>query len=204
MNRGDSLNIIVTGFEPFLDNSINPTLEVLELLPKSIKGNEIITLKLPVEYDKCFDLLKPYIDKYEPGIILNLGLAPKRKYISLERVAINVNSSNNEDNLGVKKVDDCIIENGENAYFSKLPLRKILNILDRKGIPVEISNTAGLYVCNNIMYNVLHYINTNKLDIKAGFIHVPLMDKQVKNRSQNSLPLVTILESVIDAIKATL
>jgi pyroglutamyl-peptidase len=86
------LNIIVTGFEPFLDNEINPTLEVLGLLPKSIYGNNIITVKLPVEYDRCFEVLLPYIKKYEPGIIINLGLAPRRKNICLERVAININN----------------------------------------------------------------------------------------------------------------
>ena len=198
------MNIIVTGFEPFLGNEINPTLEVLELLPKSIKGNNIVTVKLPVVYDQCFAVLKPYIKKYKPGLILNLGLAPRRKHISLERVALNVSNSIHKDNIGVIKTDESIIEYGENAYFSKLPLRKIYNILDKKGIPVEISNTAGLYICNNIMYHVLHYIDINKLNTNAGFIHVPFMDKQIKDESINSLPLVTILEGVIDAIKATL
>ena len=198
------MNIIVTGFEPFLGNEINPTLEVLELLPKSIKGNNIVTVKLPVVYDQCFAVLKPYIKKYKPGLILNLGLAPRRKHISLERVALNVSNSIHKDNIGVIKTDESIIEYGKNAYFSKLPLRKIYNILDKKGIPVEISNTAGLYICNNIMYHVLHYIDINKLNTNAGFIHVPFMDKQIKDESINSLPLVTILEGVIDAIKATL
>ena len=198
------MNIIVTGFVPFLDNELNPTSEVLELLPKSIKGNEIITVLLPVEYDQCFQVLKPYIDKYKPGIIINLGLAPKRKNISLERVALNISNSEYSDNKGIIKIDESIIENGENAYFSKLPLRKILNILVKKGIPVEISNTAGLYICNNLMYHVLHYIESNKLETKAGFVHVPFMDKQVKDKLENSLPLVTILEGIIDVIKGTL
>lgn len=198
------MNIIVTGFEPFLDNDLNPTLEVLELLPKSIKGNPIITVKLPVEYDKCFDILKPYIDEYNPGIIINLGLAAKRTGISLERVALNMSSSVHQDNTGVIKVDERIIEGGENAYFSKLPLRKIYDILDIKGIPVEISNSAGLYICNNLMYHVMHYIKVNSLDIKAGFVHVPFMDEQVKDKLDSSMPLVRILEGVIDAIKATL
>lgn len=198
------MNIIITGFEPFLDNEINPTLEVLELLPKSIKGNDIITLKLPVLYDDTFKVLKPYIDKYEPGIIINLGLASGRKNICLERVALNVSDSAYGDNSGVIKIDEKIIENGKNAYFSNLPLRKIFNTINKKGIPAEISNTAGLYVCNNLMYHVLHYLEINNLDTKAGFIHVPLMDTQKKSASDHSLPLVTILEGVIDSIKGTL
>ncbi len=198
------MNIIVTGFEPFLNNDINPTLEVLELLPKSIKGNDIITVKLPVLYDQCFEVLKPYIEKYKPGIIINLGLAANRKNICLERVALNVSNSNHEDNAGIMRIDETIVINAKNAYFSKLPLRKIYNTLNKKGIPVEISNTAGLYICNNLMYHVLHYININNLDTKAGFIHVPLMEEQVKSKLDNSLPLVTILEGVIDSIKGTL
>lgn len=198
------MNIIVTGFEPFLDNDVNPTLEVLELLPKKILGNDIITVKLPVLYDQCFEVLKTYIDKYEPGIIINLGLAAKRKNICLERVALNISDSIHEDNSGVIKIDETIIENGENAYFSTLPLRKIYDSINNKGIPVEISNTAGLYICNNLMYHVLHYINNNDLDTKAGFIHVPFMDEQVESKLNNSLPLVIILQGIIDSIKATL
>jgi len=198
------LNIIVTGFEPFLDNDVNPTLEVLKLLPKSIKGHNLITIKLPVLYDQCFEVLKPYIDKYKPGVIINLGLAPRRKNICLERVALNISNSTYGDNNGVIKIDEMIMENGENAYFSKLPLRKLFNTINKKGIPVEISNTAGLYICNNLMYHVLHYINFNKLDIKAGFIHVPFMDKQVKSKLDNSLPLNIILEGIIDSIKGTI
>lgn len=198
------MNIIVTGFEPFLDNEINPTMEVIGLLPKSILGNDIITVKIPVEYDLCFDVLKPFIDKYNPGIIVNLGLAANRKNICLERIALNISSSKFGDNLGVIKTDEIILQDGLNAYFSTLPLRKTYDILKRKSIPVEISNTAGLYVCNNLMYHVLHYININSLNTKAGFIHVPFMDRQVKDDSVCSLPLVTILEGVIDTIKATL
>lgn len=198
------MTIIVTGFEPFLNNEVNPTLEVLGLLPKSIRGNDIITVRLPVEYDQCFNVLKPYIEKYKPGIIINLGLAPTRKNICIERVALNISSSKYEDNSKVIKTEESIIKNGKNAYFSTLPMTKIYDILKKKGIPVEISNTAGLYICNNIMYHVLHYIEVNNLDTKAGFIHVPFMTKQVKDDSINSLPLVTILEGVIDVIKTTL
>lgn len=198
------MNIIVTGFEPFLDNAINPSIEVIELLPKSILGNDVITVKLPVEYDNCFEILKPYIDKYKPGLIVNLGLAPRRKNICLERVALNVSNSIHGDNLGVVKTEEIIKENGKNAYFSTLALVEIYEVLKKKGIPVEVSNTAGLFICNNLMYHVLHYIHSNKLDIKAGFVHIPFMDKQVTDDSVNSLPLVTILEGVIDTIKMTM
>ncbi len=198
------MTIIVTGFEPFLNNEVNPTSEVLGLLPSSIRGNDIITVRLPVEYDRCFDVLKPYIEKYNPGMIILLGLAPTRKNICIERVALNVSSSKYEDNSQIIKTEEKIIEDGKNAYFSTLPMTKIYNILKKKRIPVEISNTAGLYICNNVAYHVLHHIEVNNMDIKAGLIHVPFMTKQVKDDSVNSLPLVIILEGIIDTIKATL
>lgn len=198
------MKIIVTGFEPFLDNTENPSSEILELLPKSIYGNEIITIKLPVIYDECFDILKLEIMKHKPDVIINIGLAAGRKAISIERVALNINDSVHPDNLGNIFKDKKIIEKGEAAYFSKLPIRKIYEKLKEKNIPVEISNTAGLFICNNLMYHVLNYIDKNNLDIIAGFIHVPLMTEQVENLSVNSLPLVIILEGIIDVIKECL
>ncbi|MBN2605129.1 MAG: pyroglutamyl-peptidase I [Bacilli bacterium] len=198
------MKILVTGFEPFLDNLENPSYELLGLLPKSIYGNEIIKVPLPVEFDRCFEVLKPYIDQHKPGIILNVGLAGGRKSISPERVAINVNDSINPDNVGYCPVDQVIIEHGENAYFSTLDIRNIINRLEQKNIPVHLSNSAGTYVCNNLMYHVLHYVKTNHLNCKAGFVHVPFMSEQVKTDDYQSLPIAVILEGIIDIIKACL
>jgi len=198
------MNILITGFVAFLKNTENPTEEVLKLLPKSIYGNKITTVLLPVVYDKCFEKLLPFIKETNPDIIINLGLAGSRKGISLERVAINIKDYSLPDNNGVIKDSEAIVDGGKNAYFSTLPLKKIMTKIQSKNIAVEISNTAGTYVCNNLMYHVLHYIETNKLDIKAGFIHVPYMSEQLLNKSENSLPLDIILEGIIDSIKACL
>lgn len=196
------MKILVTGFEPFLDNAENPSYEVLGLLPKNIYGNELIKVALPVEFDRCFDVLKPYIEKYNPEIIINVGLSGGRKYICPERVAININDSVNPDNRGYCPTDQVIIKDGENAYFSTLDLRNIIEKLNAKNIPVHMSNSAGTYVCNNLMYHVLHYAKINNLNIKAGFIHVPFMTEQVNNDDYQSLPIAVILEGIIDIIKA--
>jgi pyroglutamyl-peptidase len=198
------MKVLVTGFGRFLSNEENPTKEILKLLPKSIHGNEIITVELPVIYDECFDYLKPIIESNNPDIILMLGLAGGRKAITLERLAVNLKDAVGPDNIGYTPHDESIVKEGKEAYFSTLPLRKIEARLQEKNIPVALSNSAGLYVCNNIMYHVLHYVDQNNLDVVSGFVHLPYMDEQKREKDAFSLPLVVMLEAVIDIIKIIL
>ncbi len=199
------MTILVTGFGAFGNNDENPTKEILGLLPKSVYGNEIKTLLLPVVFDECFEVLKPVIEKEKPSIIINLGLAAGRTGITPERLAINLKDARIEDNKGNKPVDKEIITGAPLAYHSTLPLRKIESILKRKHLPVAISNSAGLYVCNNIMYHTLHYIDQFELDTLAGFIHIPLMSEQVTTDEKRfHMPLYDILEGIIDCIKTML
>jgi len=198
------LKILITGFGTFLDNEENPTNEVIKLLPSSIYGNEIIKVELPVVFDECFDMLLPIIKSENPDVIINLGLAGGRKSISIERVAINISDSKFKDNKGNAPQDEIIKLEGRNAYFSTLPIRDIVEKIKDKNTPVSISNSAGTYVCNNLMYHVLHYVEANGLSIRAGFIHVPYMSEQDIKKDAFSLKLDVILEAIIDAIKACL
>lgn len=195
------MRIIITGFKPFMSHDVNPTEEIISILPGQIYGNEIIRLLLPVEFDNSFDVLKEAIIKYKPNVVIALGLAGNRKAISLERVAINVDHSTAPDNIGNTPNHKTIIKSGMNAYFSTLPLDDIVLKLKQKNINVEISNTAGTYVCNNLFYHLMNYIEENNLNIKAGFVHVPLMDEQLKSKGNFSMPLSTMVEGVIDLIK---
>lgn len=196
------MNILVTGFEAFLDNQKNPTQEVVRLLPNTIKGHKIIGIELPVIYKESFEILKKNILTYEPEIVICLGLASNRSMITPERIAININDSLHPDNAGNVLVDLPIIPSGKNAYFSSLPIKKIVSKLTEKHIKSKISNSAGLYVCNDLMYRLLHFVEVSQSQIKAGFIHVPLMKEQTD--SENAMPLNMILESVIEAIKLSL
>jgi pyroglutamyl-peptidase len=126
------MNIIVTGFGRFLTNEENPTKEILNLLPKSIKGHNVYPIELPVIFDECFDYLRPYIEELQPDIIILLGLAGGRKTVSLERVAINMKDAKGPDNIGYIPVDEVIQKDGKNAYFSTLPLREIESKLREK------------------------------------------------------------------------
>ena len=197
------MNIIVTGFEAFHKNGENPTEEVIKLLPRSIKGHNIIPLLLPVLYEESFNILLEKLQDVDADVIILLGLAGGRKGITPERVAINIADASIPDNNGVLHQDKKIIEDGKNAYFATLPIKDIVSKLQEKHIDTYISNSAGAYVCNDIMYRTLHYIETYNFNIKAGFIHVPFMDEQ-DSRGMYSMPLPTILEGVIDAIKVCL
>jgi pyroglutamyl-peptidase len=198
------MKIIVTGFGRFLDNEFNPTKEVLNSLPSSIGKATLFPIELPVIFDECFDYLRPFIDEIKPDVIIELGLAGGRTSITPERVAINMKDASGPDNIGFKPIDEVIKKDGKNAYFSTLPLREIEDALKESKIPVSISNSAGLYVCNNIMYHVLYYIDQNSLDIKSGFIHVPFSDELKPNKNVFSLPQSTINEAVINIIKTVL
>lgn len=196
------MNILVTGFEAFLENSKNPTEEVVSLLPNDIEGHKIIGIKLPVVYKESFEILEESITRYNPQIVICLGLASDRSMITPERVAINLNDSVHPDNKGNIYQNQFIIPNGNTAYFSTLPIQDIVLRLTEKNIKCSISNTAGLYVCNDLMYRLLQYIDINNKTIKAGFIHVPLMKEQ--SDSDKAMPLSLLCEGVIEAIKMCL
>jgi len=164
--------ILLTGFVPFLDYKINPTMQIVEALSnKEMHGYEIVGRILSVDFQQSADQLKQYIDEVKPQMIISLGLAGGRYKITPERIAINVKDGE-PDNNGYTPVDESIYENGADAYLTNLPIRNMVNRLQKEGFPAEISNTAGTYLCNNIMYEGLAYAKQNE-GVKAGFIHIP-------------------------------
>lgn len=189
------MRCLITGFEPFLERSENPSMDVLPLLKSEIDGCEIETLLLPVIFDQVFDDVKTMIDTFKPDMIIHLGLAEDRDKIALERVAINIKDARGKDNVGNCPIDETIVIGGQPAYFSSLPLRKFEEVLCQEHIPVYVSNTAGTYVCNNVMYHTLHYIAQNNLPIIAGFIHLPLMKEQAKE-DEKAMPLQEIKKAI--------
>lgn len=164
--------ILLTGFVPFLDYKINPTMQIVEALSnKEMHGYEIVGRILSVDFQQSADQLKQYIDEVKPQMIISLGLAGGRYKITPERIAINVKDGE-PDNNGYTPVDESIYEKGADAYLTNLPIRSMVNRLEKEGFPAEISNTAGTYLCNNIMYEGLAYAKLNE-GVKAGFIHIP-------------------------------
>jgi len=181
------MTILITGFEPFLDHESNPTQDVLTQLGTEIHGHAIHTVLLPVLYDKAFDILLPLLEEYRPDLVLMLGLASGSKHIRLERIAINLSDSLHPDNAGIIHHNQTILADGDTAYFSTLPLDAIQTQLQQNSVPVTISNTAGLYVCNNLFYHMMHHIKTNHLTTLAGFIHVPDVSSDTVELSLSSI-----------------
>ena len=198
------VKVLVTGFEPFGEEKINPSWEAVKTLPKEIKGADIIKKKLPVSFKAIKKKLPKIIDEFMPEVIILTGQAGGRVNISAERVAINVMDSKKEDNDGYKPEDEPIFENAPAAYFSTLPIRRIVNALKHNKIPATISNTAGTYVCNTAMYVALHHTTLNRLNAITGFIHVPYIPEQVLEKTQPSMSLEMIEKAIEIAIKESI
>lgn len=165
--------LLLTGFEPFLDFTVNPTMKIVEELDgELIGGYEIIGKIMPVDFSASGEMLLDFVAEENPDAVISLGLAAGRYKITPERIAINVKDGA-ADNEGNKPVDEPIREEGEPAYLSALPIRKMVDSLLANGLPATISNTAGAYLCNNVMYEGLHYAKTTKPEMKTGFIHIP-------------------------------
>lgn len=182
--------VLVTGFSAFDGESINPSFQAVEELPDSIKGYKVIKKQLPVSFGQSVIVLDNYIKEYNPAIIINVGQAGGRSEISLERIAINIDDARIPDNDGVKPVNKEISKDGDNAYFTKLPIYKIKKAINGEGIPAKISNSAGTYVCNHIMYELLHQLADNYPNKIGGFIHVPYSTAQAV--SKENVPNMSI------------
>ena len=143
------------------------------------------------------------IESYKPDYVLSIGQAGGRASISIERVAINIDDFRIKDNEGNQPIDENIFEDGENAYFSTLPIKSIQDELSKNNIPSSISNTAGTFVCNHVLYGVLYLIEKKYKGKKSGFIHIPFLPEQVVDkRNTPSMELSTIVKGLTAAIEA--
>ncbi|NMB20628.1 MAG: pyroglutamyl-peptidase I [Firmicutes bacterium] len=171
--------VLLTGFDPFGGESINPAWEVVKKISgEELEGITIQTKQLPTVFNEAIHEAILAIDKDRPDIIVALGQAGGRPDISVERVALNINDASLPDNKQQMPQDTLVVEGGPAAYFSTLPIRTMVEAMRDAGIPARISNTAGTFVCNHTMYGILHYISERQLPIRAGFIHIPYLPEQ--------------------------
>lgn len=200
--------VLITGFDPFGGESINPAFEAVRALPDTIEGYEIIKKEIPTVFEKSYKVLFETIEQVKPEIVICVGQAGGRFEVSPERVAINIDDARIKDNEGNQPIDEKVFEDGENAYFTNLPIKKMVDDMKQGAVPAVVSNTAGTFVCNHIMYALMYYINKNNLDIRGGFIHVPYLPEQVldkKGQPFMSQELITkgLEISIASAIKNT-
>ena len=197
------MKVLITGFDPFGGEKINPALEAVKLLPDSIEGAEIIKLEIPTVFRKSLEKIEEAIEKYSPDIVISVGQAGGRFGITPERVAINMDDARIEDNEKNQPIDISIYEDGENAYFTNLPIKAMVKEMVEGGIPASVSNTAGTFVCNHVMYGILYLINKKYNNIKGGFIHVPYIPAQVVSKPNTpSMSISDITKGLELSIKA--
>ncbi|SFJ53811.1 pyroglutamyl-peptidase [Halobacillus dabanensis] len=166
--------LLLTGFEPFLDFPINPTTQIVEELKgKELNGYRIEGRILPVDYNNSGHGILKHINDIEPDAVLSLGLDAGRYKITPERIAINCNESSERDNEGNKPDGEPIQKEGPDGLFSTLPIKSFVEVLQSKGYPAEVSNSAGTYLCNHVMYQTLYHFHVNHQNIPSGFIHIP-------------------------------
>ena len=195
--------VLVTGFEPFGGERTNPSWEICRMLPGTIAGLRVEALKVPCEFGRAIDVVAQAIERHRPALVICLGQAGGRSHMSVERVAINIDDARAPDNGGATPIDEPIAADGPPAYFSTLPIKAMTAAMRRAGIPTEVSNSAGTYVCNHLMYGVLHHIATNGIAARAGFIHVPYAEAQVIDKAGiAAMSLATMAKGVEAGIAA--
>lgn len=197
------MKVLLTAFEPFGGEKINPALEAVKKVNERIGNAEIVKIELPTVFRKSIDTLEKAIEDYNPDIVICVGQAGGRFDITIERIAINVDDARIVDNEGNRPVDTAIYEDGDSAYFSTLPIKNMVKEIVENGIPSSVSNSAGTFVCNHIMYGLLYMIDKKNKNIKGGFIHVPFIPSQVLDkRNMPSLSLEDITKALECAVKA--
>ena len=189
--------LLITGFDPFDGASVNPSWEAVKLLPDTIGEYELCKLQIPTVFGLAARTVLEKAAEICPDVIISVGQAGTRAAVTPERIGINIRDARITDNAGVSPKDEPIVPGGPDAYFSTLPVKAMIAAINDAGLPGAISNTAGTFVCNDVLYSLLHhYAGTH---IRCGFVHVPWLPEQ----GSPSLPLedtVKALEAAISAL----
>lgn len=198
------MKILLTGFEPFGGESVNPAKEAVKLVKEEIKGAQIVKCYVPVVFGKAIETVHAAMKEENPDVVLCIGQAGGRYEVTPERVAINCDDGRIPDNEGNQPVDQPVFADGANAYFSTLPIKKMVEYMKKANVPAAISNTAGTYVCNHLMYGVRYYIEKEFPNTIGGFMHVPYLHEQVMNKKETASlskdDVVKAIEASIEAI----
>ena len=198
------MKILVTGFDPFGGEKVNPALEAVKSLPSEIHGAEVHWVVIPTVFYQSAEVLEAEIVRHQPDVVLCIGQAGGRASLTPERVAINQDDARIPDNQGNQPIDTPIRLDGQAAYFSTLPIKAMVQAIKEDGLPATVSNTAGTFVCNHLMYQALYLADKKFPHMRAGFMHIPYMTEQVINKpntaSMNLTDIVRGIEAAIGAI----
>ncbi len=197
---GPVKKILITGFDPFGGETVNPALEAVKRV-RPPEGVELIRLEVPTVFGASARVLAKAAEREKPDAILCVGQAGGRDAVTPERVAINLMDASIPDNEGRRPVDEPVVPGGENALFSTLPVKKMVSAIQQQGLPARISNTAGTFVCNQLLYSALHLCKEKLPNTRAGFVHVPYLPQQAAKKP--GMPSLT-LDQIVLALEAAL
>lgn len=199
--------VLLTGFEPFEQEPINPSWEAVRALDGERIGDAVIVARqLPCVFGKAIDAMSALVASLHPDVVIAVGQAGGRTEMSVERVAINVDDARIADNAGAQPIDTTIAEAGPAAYFSTLPIKTIVRDMRAAGVPAMVSQTAGTFVCNHVFYGLMHTLaQRNENAARGGFIHIPYLPEQAaRHPGAPSLALDTLVAGLRVAVSATL
>jgi pyroglutamyl-peptidase len=200
-------HVLLTGFDPFDGESVNPSWEAARGLAGWRCGEHVVTTRrLPCVFAEVHDALDDALGALRPDIVIAVGQAGGRADVSLERVAINIEDARIPDNDGAQPVDRPVVADGPPAYFTTLPVKAILQRLRGAGVPAQVSNTAGTFVCNHAFYVLRHLVATRHRSVRrAGFVHIPYLPEQAARRPGSpSLALDSIVAALRIAIETSI
>ncbi len=195
--------VLVTGFDPFGGDSVNPSWLVAQALHKrQFARRVVVAAQLPTEFVASAEMLRSLINRHQPEVVLCLGQAGGRAELSLERVAININDARIPDNVGAQPIDTPVVAGGPAAYFTKLPIKSTVQGMTSEGIAAQVSQTAGTFVCNHVFYTLMHELAQRPAlaHTTAGFIHLPWLPQQ----GSPSMPLADMVRGIRLAIYCAL
>lgn len=197
------MKILLTAFDPFGDDIINPALEAVKLVDTSLINADVVKLEVPTIFHRSLEVVAEAMEKEKPDAVLAIGQAGGRFNLTPERVAINQDDARIMDNAGNQPVDVPIFEDGEPAYFSSLPIKAMVQFIQEADLPAQVSNSAGTFVCNHLMYGILYHIDKKHPEMRGGFMHVPYIPEQVVNKKDTpSMALADIARGIEAALQA--
>jgi len=205
MRRASAATVLLTGFEPFGGEETNPSWEAVRVLQGArIGGHRIEARCLPVVFGEANARLRRAIAEVKPKLVVCVGQAGGRAQLSLERIAINLDDARRPDNAGQGPVDAAIVAGGPAAYFATLPVKRLRAELQRAGIPCEVSQSAGTYVCNHVFYGLMHRLQKLR-GVRGGFVHIPYSPAQAaRHAGAASLPTETVTAALRVIVRTSL
>lgn len=190
--------LLITGFDPFGGQTINPSWEAVSSLPDIIGDYNIIKLQIPTEFDHASACVLKHASMLAPDVILCIGQAGGRDAVTPETIGINLREASIPDNAGYQPMNVPVVTGAREAYFATVPIRDMVTKMRSYGIPARLSYSAGTFVCNDVLYRLLHEFHNT--DTRVGFIHVPYLPEQAKS-TEPSLPLEKIVEALTACIQ---